>query len=128
LSAGARAWAPAVAWAALIFLLSARSTTAVPLEHGLDKFAHFGAYAVLGAALGRARLHHRWPLAVPLALGLLYALSDELHQAFVPGRTAEAADWVADALGTLAGLLLFHRWRRRAADSRPRPGAIANSS
>jgi VanZ family protein len=39
----------------------------------------------------------------------LYGASDELHQYFVPGRSAEVADWVADTLGALVAVL-FAAW------------------
>lgn len=112
-----RAWAPSVVWAALIFFASAQSAVPVPLQRGTDKLAHFAVYAVFGALLGYARDRQRLHWLGPLALGLLYAASDEWHQSLVPGRTAEWGDWVADALGVAAGLGLYHHWpaARRAA-------------
>jgi len=75
-----------------------------------DKVYHalnFGVLALfLRLASGRA-----W-LAVLLAS--LYGATDELHQAFVPGRSADPADWLADTLGALAAVLLYERWARRA--------------
>lgn len=108
---GLRAWGPAALWAALLFAVSARPTLPVEMQSGLDKVAHFGAYFVLGLLLARGRAltgaAHFWP---PL-LGLAYALSDEFHQSFVPGRTAELGDWIADALGVLVASALYHRMR-----------------
>jgi VanZ family protein len=52
-------------------------------------------------------------LAVLLAS--LYGVSDEAHQAFVPGRSADAVDWLADTVGALAAVtLLYLRQHRRA--------------
>lgn len=107
-----RAWVPFLLWAALIFLVSSRPTIPVALDRGLDKVAHFGAYTLGGLALGHARRHTGLPLALAAALGGVYALSDEYHQSMVPGRAAEFADWVADALGVLFGLFIHHSWRR----------------
>jgi len=122
-----RGWGPALFCAALIFFASSRPTLPVPLEGGTDKLAHFGAYAVLGFALGHARAYFSFPLAVATLIGGLYALSDEVHQSFVPGRSPDFADWVADALGILAGLFAHHLWRRhRAAGTRGR-GVTGNS-
>ena len=44
-----------------------------------------------------------------LSLGLtsLYALSDEIHQIFIEGRSCEFRDWVIDTLGALIGLIVF---------------------
>jgi VanZ family protein len=36
----------------------------------------------------------------------LYGASDELHQSFIPGRSPEIGDWVADTLGALIAVLL----------------------
>lgn len=120
---GLRAWLPAAAWAALIFAVSARPSVPVDLGGGLDKVAHFGAYLVLGGLLARAVVSR----GSGILLGWAYAASDEIHQTFVPGRTFEIADWVADALGVLVGVFLFHWWCRRG----PRwacPGAVTESS
>lgn len=104
-----RAWAPALLWAAAIFFASSLPGTGVDLSGGRDKVVHALVYLVLGLLLARA-----WaPRAGAVLLGWLYAASDELHQALVPGRTAELADWAADALGVLAGVFLFHRVARR---------------
>ena len=107
----ARAWLPAIAWAALIFALSSRPRLPVDLEPGTDKIAHFLAYAVLGVLLARAREAEGFGFGWALALGLAYAASDEWHQSFVPGRATELGDWIADALGVGAGLYFYHRAR-----------------
>jgi VanZ family protein len=116
-----REWGPAVAWAAVLFAVSARPTIPVDMAGGWDKVAHFGAYFVLGLLLARTGRRR----VLLLLLGWAYALSDEVHQSFVPGRDADPADWLADAFGVLVGLLIHHRVRRgrvqeRAASS-PRP-------
>lgn len=107
-----RSYLPAIAWGSLLYALSSRPTTYVPLESGTDKLVHFGAYALLGFLLARAHSALRWPAWAAVAVGLLYALSDEYHQSFVPGRAADPADWVADALGVGAAVAL-HSWLRR---------------
>ena len=107
-------WLPALAWAALIFALSARPTLPVGLELGTDKIAHFLAYAVLGALLALAQTRTGWPPAAAYALGIAYGASDEWHQSFVPGRSSDVADWVADAAGVIVAVALYHWMRRRA--------------
>jgi VanZ family protein len=109
-----RAWAPALLWAALLFFLSSRSQIPAPRVIGIDKVGHACVYGVLCWLLARALP----PAADPkwaVVLASLYGVSDEIHQAFVPGRSADPFDWAADTLGALAVLYLLHRLRRRRA-------------
>jgi VanZ family protein len=134
-------WTPPVVWAGVIFLASTRwfsgeHTGAVVLgflarllpdadvrtleaiHAGLRKLGHFAEYLILGvlivralAADGRWRPHRA---ILALSLAVAYAATDELHQAFVPGRTAAVGDVLIDAGGALAGqLALAVRHRRR---------------
>lgn len=45
----------------------------------------------------------------------LYAITDEVHQIFVPGRTAKASDWLADVGGTLVAIGLVRLWNKHMA-------------
>jgi VanZ family protein len=45
---------------------------------------------------------------VTIIIGLFYGALDELHQIFVPGRFADTLDWMADGLGTIAGVLIVY--------------------
>jgi len=98
---------PALLYAALIFYLSAQpGLPAVPVA-GFDKIEHLGAYAVLGALLARALMGYgvarRRALVLAVLLGALYGVSDEVHQSFVPTRSADWRDVVADLLGSSFG-------------------------
>lgn len=77
---------------------------------GADKLVHFSLYAVLGALVARALAAPRARRGLVLAAAqlMLFGALDEWHQQFVPGRSAELADWVADLLGALVGLLAAH--------------------
>lgn len=75
----------------------------------LRKLAHLTEYAVLGALLARAM--GRAGLAV--VLGTLYAATDELHQAFVPGRMGRPLDVAIDAVGVACGVFLWQSVRTR---------------
>lgn len=120
-------WLPAAAWAGVIFYLSSRSTLPVqPRIPYFDKVAHFSAYAILGALLAFAADRARLSLVAAVALGLLYGASDEVHQAFVPGRSPDVLDWAADAAGVLAACFLYTRWRSRRAAARAAAGADAS--
>jgi VanZ family protein len=106
-SQGVVAWGPAAAWAAFLFYLSSRSSVGIPLPHGLDKAAHLFAYLVLGAFLAHAAARIRFSPAFAVLIGWAYGVFDEIHQSFVPGRNADALDWVADAVGVVLGVVLY---------------------
>lgn len=98
----------------LLFLLSHQPDVADPFDFPdwlpVDKLAHAGLYAVLGALFYLAGLS---PLAAVMITGL-YGVTDELHQAFVPGRQPELLDLLADIVGAAAGVWLV-RFPARAA-------------
>ena len=48
-----------------------------------------------------------------LAVGSLYAITDELHQVFVPGRMGSPVDVLIDALGVACGVVLWQTFRTR---------------
>ena len=103
------AWGPAAIWAAVLFLLSELPPEDIPGGWAFgDKVAHLGAYFVLGATLAWAALRVRRGRGVFFVfLGVLYGATDELHQAFVPGRDPSVGDWMADVAGVLMGFLLL---------------------
>jgi VanZ family protein len=121
------AWLPAVAWSVVIFNLSSRSHLPGPDQPGFDKVAHFGAYALLGWLLVWAADRSLLPLVVGAVLGLLYGATDEIHQMFVPGRSPDVRDWVADAAGVLAATFVYTRLRARRVARRGAAGARAPS-
>ena len=103
-------WLPAIAWAALIFALSGIPTLSTGLglwDVVFRKLAHATEYAILAALLLRAvRELPAW------ALSVAYAVSDEFHQHFVPGRAGRPLDVAIDATGALAGVLIARRLLR----------------
>lgn len=108
----AAAWIGVAAWAALLFGLSslpAGATPTAPISFpGDDKVVHAALYAVLGGLL-RVALGRAGPA---VAFAAAFGVTDELHQAFVPGRDADALDWLADVVGALLGAVLAARaWR-----------------
>jgi len=115
-------WIPVVMWGALIFILSTSAFTAANTARIIDpilrwlfpaltaasvdvchnlirKAAHFTEYGVLFWLLVRGPMVRRPYLA--LMLCVVYALTDEGHQAFVPGRTASLYDVALDSTGAL---------------------------
>ncbi len=103
-----RLWLPVVGWAVLIFALSSVPDLGTGLggwDLLLRKVGHAAEYAVLGALLARAIPSA--PTAV--ASGVLYAVTDELHQTLVPGRQGSFRDVAIDSAGVLAGVALARR-------------------
>ncbi|WP_367272183.1 VanZ family protein [Deinococcus sp.] len=92
-------WLPTLLLAGLIWFLSSRSSTPVPLPHPIDWVAHASAYLALGFSLGKAS--GNWQLAWVLAAW--FGALDEVHQAFVPPREAGIGDWWFDLIGSGLG-------------------------
>ena len=99
----------AIAWAGVIFYLSSQSSIDTPsLFPGQDKLFHMMAFGVLGflfmgsmkTTTSGYRTGQVWLVVV---LVVLYGLLDEFHQYFVPGRTVEIYDALADTAGALLG-------------------------
>jgi len=104
---------PALAYAALIFLLSHLSNPFPFKPTGLltyDKLLHFLEYLAFGVllawGLSRAGLAVSSAGVWAVVLGSAYGLTDEIHQAFVPKRSADPLDWLADTAGVLAGAIV----------------------
>lgn len=115
-------WLPALAWMGLIFALSAQPNLPHAPRPWLDtllkKGGHATAYGVLAwlylrALRGSSARDRARPLAALLAAA--YALTDELHQAFVPGRHPSPVDVLIDGAGALLAMALERWWARRPA-------------
>ena len=134
-----------VVWMAIIFklsaqpgeqsnLLSTKVTTIIvslaklfrpdvnvlTLNHFIRKCAHFLAYLVLGIivlfAMRRIGLMGKQGIGFTLLLCISYASTDELHQAFVPGRTPKLLDVLIDSSGASLGISIYvlfveNRWK-----------------
>ena len=109
-----RSWAPVLIYMAVIF--AASSLTTPPVPGGADKPWHAVGYLGLTVVVVRAfvgglpRRIGFGTAATSVAIAALYGISDELHQAFVPGRTAAIDDLLADTIGALAGAGLCWAW------------------
>jgi VanZ family protein len=73
---------------------------------------HLCAYFILGylvrRALDRGRTPGHSPVTVGMVLCVVWALADELHQTFVPLRSPEVWDFLADVAGSGAGIAVSH--------------------
>jgi VanZ family protein len=107
-------WFPIILYCLLIFIQSSYpSIKSGPELPHIDKVLHFVAYAFLGALFLRAfktsRIKNNVKLILILSIFLssLYGVSDEIHQYFVPYRSADLMDILADMLGGLTGGYLY---------------------
>lgn len=103
---------PALLWALLTFYLSSRSTVPSIIElvpYG-DKLVHATFYGIFAAWF---LFGARWPTGPSAWWSVLwvslYGITDEFHQSFVPGRSTDVLDWVADTTG---GILCVSLWLR----------------
>ena len=77
--------------------------------HGfIRKCAHAIAYFSLGFSAINATQNSKWKHAALLAwsICILYAISDEVHQAFVPGRGPRVFDVILDSVSAAVGILV----------------------
>lgn len=107
-------WLPALVQMVLIFYFSSQPKGSPALENfpAPPGLGHLVGYAILGFLLYRAFNGGiiGWSGAAgrkSFVVGLLYAVSDELHQLFVPGRESSVIDVGIDAVGLLIALLLI---------------------
>lgn len=113
-------WLPALVWAGFIFYLSSLPQRDIPqmLFPHQDKVMHLGLYGFFGFFLAHGMRLRRFEefsdetwrrLAMALALGVLYGMSDEFHQKFVEGRGSSLMDLLFDSIGVvLGGLFLVY--------------------
>lgn len=80
-------------------------------QFAVRKLAHFSIYTVLGFLSLLAFSNKKFSIKVKLLLSaiicLTYAISDEIHQYFVPGRSCQLRDVLIDFCGSLFGIFLF---------------------
>ncbi|HIU52150.1 MAG TPA: VanZ family protein [Candidatus Merdicola faecigallinarum] len=46
-------------------------------------------------------------------IGVIYAITDEIHQLFVPGRSGEIRDVLIDGLGIIVGIILIYQFKKK---------------
>ena len=77
----------------------------------MRKVAHFSIYTLLGFLLmglmTKTKIKEKWRILITVGLGIIYAILDEFHQSFSPGRTPKITDVYIDTLGIILGVLLI---------------------
>ena len=113
-------------YGAFIFIFSSIPHLTPPkLEFILfDKIIHFALYSFLSYLLFFAffktqkSLFHKNAHLFSISIGILYALTDELHQKFVPGRSCDFFDFLADGIG-VALIQIFLWWHYKGLLKKP---------
>lgn len=116
-----RYYGPLLLFMGLIFWSSSRSQPPLPID-APDYVLHAGTFFVLALlasrafAFGLAKPAATWKLLAALAVSILFGLSDEWHQSYIPGRDVSLRDVAADGVGALlavCGVALL--WKMRGA-------------
>jgi len=108
---------PAILYSILIFFLSSLPQRDLPPIQifGFDKVVHTIEYLLYGMTLMLAYTRSKSSFilknafTVSVFTGLLYAVTDEVHQLFVAGRDCNFWDFSADAFGVIIGIYLFSK-------------------
>ena len=81
------------------------------VESIVRKIAHYSIYTLVGILLmglmSTYKIKEFDRIAVSLIIGVIYASTDEIHQAFVPGRGPLVTDVILDSMGVLTGIFIF---------------------
>jgi VanZ family protein len=111
-----RLWLLPLLWAVCILIATSIPGSYIPRVNvpNLDKVVHFTFYGIFAALLLPAmpgKLSQR--IALVLLFIAVFAALDEFHQKFIPGRTMDLADWIADVSGAAFSMVahLFTRER-----------------
>jgi len=101
---------PSILWMCVIFYFSSRSTSGFGPSNSTDRFLllksfHLIEYAFLAFLLSIAIFKKKFVFLI----AYLYAISDEIHQSFTPGRTPRFRDTLIDLIGILIGIFIFQK-------------------
>lgn len=103
-------WLPAIFWMMMIFFLSSRPSVSIAQDQVLNflffKGLHLLEYGMLFILVYRAT---KKKMLFSLVLTIVYAISDEIHQLFVPTREGRIRDVVIDSIGAFLGCLIVKR-------------------
>jgi VanZ family protein len=108
-------WLPVAVYMLGIFIGSSLSNPPMPSDVpdvSLHEAAYFGLTVLVIRALARARWSGvTWGALVgAVVIAVLYGVTDEFHQSFVPNRHAELRDLAADAIGASAAAVVVGAW------------------
>lgn len=81
------------------------------IEPWIRKLAHYTIYAIGGIVIANSVIQfykkEKGIIAISSVIGIMYAVSDEIHQLLVSGRSGNIKDVAIDSLGILTGITFF---------------------
>jgi VanZ family protein len=109
---------PLIAWCVFVYTASSIPSPNIPaLGTYSDKFIHFGVFGTL-CWLAHVAFHHqpsnslkKYSLLGAFFFTVVFGFSDEFHQMFTPGRTADIFDILADTVGGIVYSMIYLRFR-----------------
>lgn len=125
---------PALTWMALIFYASSQPALPIdgqPHSAAYHQLGHVVAYAVLAILVRYAVAGLPASGWLALAITVVYGISDEVHQTFVPNRSGTVRDLLIDSTAASVALGMLALWRRQrsaralagTSGGMPRPGS-----
>jgi VanZ family protein len=109
---------PLIAWCVFVYTASSIPSKNIPaLGMYFDKVIHFGVYGTL-CWLAHVAFHFQrnsslknYSLLAAIVFTVIFGMSDEFHQLFTPGRSADILDLAADTFGGLVYSAIYLRFR-----------------
>ena len=123
-----------IIWMVIIFILSSFDATSSSGQSGIivnfissitnidnlsllskivRKLAHFTEYIILGLLVCNLIKNYDKKTYIAIIICILYAVSDELHQILVPGRSCQILDILIDSLGSILGIFTLNSIRNK---------------
>ena len=82
------------------------------LSHIIRKLAHFTEYFVLGILVYNMMCKYHKLAYIGMVVCIIYAVIDEIHQIFVPGRSCQITDILIDIVAAIMAIIIFKRLKK----------------
>jgi VanZ family protein len=108
-------WIKVIAWMAVIFVVSSIPKSSIPKVKifEFDKIFHMAEFLILAVLLSRAigasfsNISFMKTAILAIIVSAFYAVFDEWHQKFIPGRVPDIFDFIVDFIGASIGVLIY---------------------
>lgn len=83
-------------------------------SYPIRKLAHFTLYFILGLLVfNYIKYFNNKTILISLIICILYAVTDEIHQLFIPGRAGQVFDVFIDTFGSLTSIIIMNKTRKK---------------